>query len=86
MMGYGKLAKRVIWFSWRNWAIKALFQGLRSCTTGTALSWRAESCTARTATCDDSFNVKIPISGNGRGNKFCHEGARCGGLRHRSLM
>ena len=56
--------------SWRNWAVKALFQGARSCTTGAALFRRAGGCTARNATFDDSFNVEITIFGDGRSNKF----------------
>ena len=70
MMGYRKWAKRVIWFNWRNWAVKALFQGARSCTTGAALCRRAGRCIAGNATPVDSFNVGIPISGDGRSNKF----------------
>ena len=62
--------KRVLWFSWRNWVVKALLQGARSCTTGPALFQRARRCTAGTAGCDDSFNVEILISGDGRGSKF----------------
>ena len=40
------------------------------CTTGAALFQRAGRCTAGTATCDDSFNVEIPISGDGGDNRF----------------
>ena len=54
----------------KNWAIKALFQGARSCTTGAALFQRTGRCTAGNATCDDSFNVKIPVSGDARSKKF----------------
>ena len=78
--------KQVIWFSGRNWAVKALFQEARSCTAGAALFQRAGRCTAGNATRDDCFNIEITIFGNGRSNKFCHEGARCGGLGHRTLM
>ena len=45
-------------------------RGARSCTTGAALFQRTGRCTAGTATCDDSFNVKIPLSGDGRSDKF----------------
>ena len=40
------------------------------CTTGAELFHTAGSCTARTAACNDSFNVEIHISGNDGGKKL----------------
>ena len=49
--------KWVLWFSWRSGVVKALFQG-------------AKRCGAGTATCDESFDVEVLISGNSGGNRF----------------
>ena len=66
--------------------VKALLLGARRCTTGAVLLERAGMCTAGTAACDDSFNVEIPIFGDGGVTSFCQERARRGGLGCRTLM
>ena len=63
MVGYRKWLKRVLWLTWRSWIVKALFQDAKRCTNGAALFRRAGRC-------DESFDVEIPISGDGGGNRF----------------
>ena len=85
MIGYRKWAKRVIWFSWRNWAVKTLFQrqgvellGLL-CFGGLGGVLLGMLPVMTPSMLKSLYLAMVGVT------SFCHEGVRCGGFDRRTL-